>query len=948
MSLALALRIQATGTSQATGEVRRFAGSMDAVSTSSTRAKTELKGTADAAQMVGQQARQARAFEQSLDTVGGTANTVSGRMAAMSQRSNAGLREGENRAKAFGKALFHAGKEGAEAWTGMQFSIGGVIGKIKEAENRIDGFRKKVGLAMIAGGVAGAFKLGGDVGVAATKQSRVSAIEGIVSKDAGANAGAVADDIYKKIDEMSVSSVFNLPELVVAGKTFTKDRQFSVRNLRAADDLAAASRDEGATPQDVARALGRLRAGDTGEAFERLRDFGISRPELEAKGLKFDSGGSLEDKSVEGVDRAVTAVVEIIEDRFGGLSEKLATQTLEGATSNLQDAVGRWRTAIGEELIPVINFAARALTKIVTWFTELPRPIKFVIAWGSVFISALGAFGGALLVAWPLISGIMLAVKVLGFVSGVTGISVSKLAWTMVSRLVPGAGAAVGALGSLIPMLTVALPAAVALGMALMIKAWEDKRAEIDNRDAEGTDAEVDKAAWQTDANTKEGAQARADDIKKRREAIQSRDYSNEKPGWLETAAMNLGGAVGLGLRARAYQRTKQIEQRKRGNETEAAALKYEEDKWRKKASVLPSATQASSVAGVKITDGTPTTAITGVFGDAGSAGNASAREASISALETEIYSLQDQLRSASKEEKPVLRERLIAAQRRMKAARRALAADKRSASASDRDAKKREREAEKQEKAGEREAKKQENADERDARKRENAETGYDQLRMKTRGVQVEEDFNTRIAELEARRDAAQEEKDKAREKQLELEIARLQAQRDYATAMTEADATALEDERKADEMRRQAEAKRRGELQRAQIKFNAAGNALARLLAKLRAGGSLYQLSNRNTLTGAPITADAFERSGINGRSGAARGYEDESRALNPRSLEPARPATRAQELQRNLKREMTVNLRDQDFQKTRLPNNDVEITFKGTFTSTDSFLDAVEAIA
>lgn len=82
----------------------------------------------------------------------------------------------------------------------------------------------------------------------------------------------------------------------------------------------------------MASAFTRIKAGDFGEAFERLRDFGIARKDLEAEGLTFDKDGQY----VGTVEAAMKAVRAIVQRDFGGMMDEQIQNFFRSAL----DAVG--------------------------------------------------------------------------------------------------------------------------------------------------------------------------------------------------------------------------------------------------------------------------------------------------------------------------------------------------------------------------------------------------------------------------------------------------------------------------------------------------------------------------------------------------------------------------------------------------------------------------------
>lgn len=163
-----------------------------------------------------------------------------------------------------------------------------------------------------------------------------------------------ADKAKRKMEELvqfAKVTPFELPGIVEAAKALETFGLDSTKYLKNAGDLAAAFNVE---INEVARAFGRINSGDFGEAFERMRDFGISRQMLEGEGLVFDKSGSYQGS----VDQALTAVQNIIERKFGGMMEK-QSGTFTGQMANLGDSIdtmlGTTMTPAFEQLRDVLN-----------------------------------------------------------------------------------------------------------------------------------------------------------------------------------------------------------------------------------------------------------------------------------------------------------------------------------------------------------------------------------------------------------------------------------------------------------------------------------------------------------------------------------------------------------------------------------------------------------------
>lgn len=112
-------------------------------------------------------------------------------------------------------------------------------------------------------------------------------------------------------------------------------------------------------------AFGRLASGSSGEALERLREFGITRAALESKGITFDGGGQL----TSGIAEALIAVETIAREKFGNISKYMAS-TLGQALSNLGDS---WRFMLaewGQAFLPFVNRMIAMVTPFMNFLTQ--------------------------------------------------------------------------------------------------------------------------------------------------------------------------------------------------------------------------------------------------------------------------------------------------------------------------------------------------------------------------------------------------------------------------------------------------------------------------------------------------------------------------------------------------------------------------------------------------
>jgi len=187
-----------------------------------------------------------------------------------------------------------------------------------------------------AGGFA--LKLSGDLEKAALSFR-------VLTKDAG-----TALALQKELVKFSAETPFEFADVQKGAKQLLA-YGFAVgdvtKYLKTAGDLAAGM-DVNIT--EVTSSLGRLKSGNFGEAFERLRELGIDRTALEGAGLKFDKSGSY----VGSVKEAMEAVSKVINDKFGGMTTALST-TLPGMLSTAWDGVQIALSQIGDTMVSTFD-----------------------------------------------------------------------------------------------------------------------------------------------------------------------------------------------------------------------------------------------------------------------------------------------------------------------------------------------------------------------------------------------------------------------------------------------------------------------------------------------------------------------------------------------------------------------------------------------------------------
>lgn len=321
----------------------------------------------------------------------------------------------------------------------LGLDTGGFTGPLGMAKSALGGFlgiASKVG--NITTGLASAKTLIGDVvgilnqpiGMAADMEALNMSFRSLL-KDGG-KAKALVGDLMQFADK----TPFEPGPVAEAGKqllAFGVAADGIIPLLTDVGDLAAAMD----KPLDqVADTFGRLKAGQFGEAFERLRAFGISMKDLEGGGLQFDKNGSFQGTA----EQAMEGVRQIIRRKFGGGMADLSG-TFKGLFSTLSGYWNQMKAKFGEPIMKSVKPLLEEATGLIKAWT--PEAVKFGETIGTAIsgirnlyksgelgtaISAALAGGGQMLGA-NLKTGIAAAVQLLGvglktaFTSGVALLS---------------------------------------------------------------------------------------------------------------------------------------------------------------------------------------------------------------------------------------------------------------------------------------------------------------------------------------------------------------------------------------------------------------------------------------------------------------------------------------------------------------------------------------------
>lgn len=211
------------------------------------------------------------------------------------------------------------------------------------------------------------------------------------------------------------SAFFNTLQLGEGAKMLEAMQLRTERYLPLASTMASIFKQSEEGLMGFISALGRMKAGSFGEAFERMREFGIDAKALAAEGINFKNGqfqlldGETQEQAAT---RALDAIEKIIKTRFGKMDETMGktgaaiwasfgdawNQGLivggEAITKHLNGPLGKFVqqftnfvngptfAALAEKFANMVNFdsikdnAIKMFTGIIAAFNQMPGIIK--------------------------------------------------------------------------------------------------------------------------------------------------------------------------------------------------------------------------------------------------------------------------------------------------------------------------------------------------------------------------------------------------------------------------------------------------------------------------------------------------------------------------------------------------------------------------------------------
>lgn len=237
------------------------------------------------------------------------------------------------------KSIDHAqGKSTSGGKGGILKGLGEGLGAVTGAFSAVAG---------VVGAVAIPLAMGGKAAVQTaiefdTLQRSLTAITG---------SGERTAQILGFIDKLAIPSVFDTATLGEAAKLLEAFGLNTERFLPIAEKLGTVFGGNAEALNSFVNALGYLRSGQFGEAFQSLKRGGVSTEALQAKGLQFSKSGEFKGT----VEQALTAVELVVNEKFGKLADEMASGPMAKLAS-LGDAFDRVMRQIGLALVgPVVK-----------------------------------------------------------------------------------------------------------------------------------------------------------------------------------------------------------------------------------------------------------------------------------------------------------------------------------------------------------------------------------------------------------------------------------------------------------------------------------------------------------------------------------------------------------------------------------------------------------------
>lgn len=248
---------------------------------------------------------------------------------------------------------------------GLSLTTGAFTGPMHAAQGTVRGFTNQ--LSNVGNMITGLANIPGAIKTLVepmTKPITLAADVEVLGKSFKTllGSGEAAAQMLKDVTYFAGSTPFQITEVAPAAKQLLAFGFAAKQVIPLMRDIGDMSALMDKPINEVADAFGRLKSGQFGEAFERMRAFGLSMKDLQGAGLVFDKSGSF----VGSADQAIESVRQIIRRKFGGGMKEISS-TFKGQFSNLTDAWEQMETKFGapitKALTPIISELTAHITE---------------------------------------------------------------------------------------------------------------------------------------------------------------------------------------------------------------------------------------------------------------------------------------------------------------------------------------------------------------------------------------------------------------------------------------------------------------------------------------------------------------------------------------------------------------------------------------------------------
>jgi tape measure domain-containing protein len=440
----LALRIQVTGSRDAQGQVRQFAGSLDLAAGSAKRASQSVREVSASTAQVGVAARSVAGLSSSLESGARSADHAKKSISEMGRAA----RERISDFKDLAKEAAHTAQAAMKVFD---------VYKALQSRKPISIFSAVVPEATqkkIAYGL-----LGKSIGEGALMAKGLAAAGQVQSVEAGLStnlrgSGVTVPEMMAQLRAFDADSQLDFLEssktanyLIATGS----DAKSVISEMRTIGDAVGSLGGDQEDFQGIARAIAQIRSRGKGayssEEGNQLAERGIGANAMISKATGVSEADIQSGNHSITADVALDAIMKGMAAKFAGGMEKAAA-TLPGQLATLNGAFFQLQATLGQHLIPIAVSVVGVINNAVQAFNNLPEPIHKIVAWS---IALDGAFAGVLgtgillLIMWGKYKLAMTVVHygivALNFVLGLFGTSLGTVAAGIWAQMLPALAA---------------------------------------------------------------------------------------------------------------------------------------------------------------------------------------------------------------------------------------------------------------------------------------------------------------------------------------------------------------------------------------------------------------------------------------------------------------------------------------------------------------------------